>query len=89
MIQQNRESSDGSRCPSGMDVHDGNGAWDKKENPLISSFPLNLNIKPKLVLSCTERTISFDKFFFLTFLVRCGKSWITLCTGQRASVTVQ
>lgn len=37
-------------------------ARDKKQNPLIFSFPINLYIMPKLVLSCTERTVSFDKF---------------------------
>lgn len=55
-----------------MDVHDRNGGWDKKENPLISNFPLNLNIMPKLVLSCTERTLSFDRFFFSYFLWDVG-----------------
>lgn len=47
-------------------------AWDKKENTIISNFPLNLNIMPKLVLICTEKTLSFDKCLFSHFLSDVG-----------------
>lgn len=64
-------------------------AWDKKEYPLHSNFPLNVNIMPKLVVTYTERTLSFDKFFSH---ISC-EMWEIMdhfvCTGQRASVTVQ
>lgn len=64
-------------------------AWDKKENPLIPNFPLNLNIMPKLVLSCTERTLSFDRFFSDISCEMWEIMNLFVCTGQRASVTVQ